>query len=226
MKRLLYFIVLCFCITSCTSSKNSEEFISKTEGRYLFNSDETIEVLFNEGEMLVKWRGEEMIPIKANDSSFYLKEMNEKLVFKSIPEMHIQLAPKREHEGKIYVFDKLKKDEKTPSEYFENGEYEKAKAGYLTIQKKDSLDRSIRQYTLNRKGYDHLNKGEFEKAKSIFEINIALYPKSSNPYDSMGDYYRNRKDTVKAIEFYKKALAINPENRGSKRRLEELTKKK
>lgn len=88
-----------------------------------------------------------------------------------------------------------------------------------------TIDRSIRQWTLNRLGYDYIRKGKKEEAKAIFEINIALYPKSSNTYDSMGDFYRGEKDTIKAIEFYKKALAINPENRGSKRRLEQLTKK-
>lgn len=225
MRRFLLFSFLLLIISSCTSSKNSPDFIAKTKGRYLFNSDETIEVYFEDSEMMVKWRGEEMKPIKANDSSFYLKEMNEKLVFVSQPNVHIQLAPKREHKDKEYIFNKLEKGSKTPGEYFDAGEYEKAKKGYLAIQQKDSLDRSISQWFLNRKGYDYMNSNKMEKAKAIFEINIALYPKSSNPYDSMGDYYRKEKDTTKAIEFYKKALTINPENRGSKRRLEQLTKK-
>lgn len=224
MKRTFFFLLSLILLSSCTSSKNSPEFISETEGRYLFNSDETIEVYFEESILKVKWRDQDMTPIKANDSSFYLKEMNEKLIFVSHPKKHIKLATKREHEGKEYIFDKLAKGQKTPSEYFESGDFEKAKEGYLTIQQKDSLDRSIRQSTLNRKGYDLMNRGKKEEAKAIFEINIALYPKSSNPYDSMGDFYRNENDTVKAIEFYKKALAINPENRSSKRYLERLSK--
>lgn len=225
MKRILFLSLFATIFFACTSSKNSQEFIGETEGKYLFNSDESIEVYFIDSEMKVKWRGNDMTTIKANDSSFYLKEMNEKLVFISTPEMHIELAPKREHEGKKYYFSKLKKGEKTPREYFEDGDYEKAKQGYLAIQQKDSLDRSIRQWTINRMGYEYMRKGKKEQAKAIFEINISLYPKSSNTYDSMGDYYRGEKDTLKAIEFYKKALAINPENRGSKRRLNQLTKK-
>lgn len=225
MKRLSFFCAFLIVVSACTSSNNSAEFIEKTEGRYLFNSDETIEVYFADSKMKVKWRGQDMTPIKANDSAFYLKEMNEKLVFMSTPSMRIELAPKREHKDKKYVFTKMAKGEKTPSEYFEAGEYDKAKVGYLAIQKRDSVDRSINQWSLNRRGYDLLRKKKYDQAKAIFEINIALYPKSSNTYDSMADFYRNREDTIKAIEFYKKALAINPENRGSKRQLKKLTEK-
>lgn len=166
-----------------------------------------------------------MKPIKASDNSFYLKDMNEKLVFVSEPKMHIELAPKREHEGEIFIFPKLKKGEKTPSEYFKDKEYQKALDGYLAIQKTDSLNRSVNEFIVNRAGYRYLNDDRIDEAIEIFKINIALHPKSSNVYDSMGDAYKRAKDTVKAIEFYKKALAINPENRGSKVNVERLTKK-
>ena len=225
MKRIFYLLSILLLI-SCGNSTNSSEFMEATEGRYLFNSDETLEVYYTDGVMNVKWRDQDMKPIKANDSSFYLKEMNEKLVFVSSPEMHIELAPKREHEGEEFSFIKLKKGEKTPTEYFRNKEYEKALQGYLSIQKKDSLDRNIRQWTLNRLGYDYLREKKYDEAKEMFKINIALYPKSSNTYDSMGDAYLEEKDTIKALEFYKKALSINPENRSSKRHVERLTKKK
>lgn len=225
MKRILFFSLFAILITACTSSKNSPEFISNTEGRYLFNSNETLEVYFENSEMKVKWRGQDMKPIKANDSSFYLKEMNEKLVFVSKPSMHIELAPKREHEGKKYSFSKMEKGAKTPSEYFKDGEYDKALQAYLAVQKRDSLDRSVNQWVINSQGYEYMRKNRMKEAKAMFEINMALHPKKSNVFDSMGDYYRKEKDTIKAIEFYKKALAINPENRSSTRYLKRLTKK-
>ncbi|MEQ6124200.1 tetratricopeptide repeat protein [Pseudotenacibaculum sp. MALMAid0570] len=223
MKRLFYLLSI-FLLISCGNSKNSPDFIKATEGRYLFNSDEAIDITFTDGIMKVKWRDQEMTPIKANDSSFYLKEMNEKLVFVSKPKMHIELAPKREHEGKKFSFSKLEEGQKTPAEYFKNKEYDKALEGYLAIQKRDSLDRTIRERYLNSLGYNYLRENKLEEAKEVFKINIALYPKSSNTYDSMGDAYRREKDTVKALEYYRKAIAINPENRSSKRQIERLTK--
>ena len=223
MKRIFYFLSIIFLI-SCGNSKNSPEFIKITEGRYLFNSNETLEVYFEEDVLKVKWRGQDMTPIKANDSSFYLKEMNEKLVFISKPEMHIELAEKREHEGEKFNFSKLSEGIKTPLEYFKNKEYEKALEAYLAVQKKDSLDPTIREWSINQTGYQYLRSNKFEEAKEIFKINIALYPHKSNVYDSMGDVFTREKDTVKAIEYYQKSLAINPENRGALRNLKKLKK--
>ena len=62
------------------------------------------------------------------------------------------------------------------------------------------------------------------KLKEIFKINIALYPKKSLVYDSMGDAFKKEKDTLKAIEFYKKSLAINPENNNSLKNLKRILK--
>jgi len=165
-----------------------------------------------------------MTPVKANDSSFYLKEMNEKLIFISTPEAHIELAEKREHEGEKFYFTKLTAGEKTALEYFKNKEYTKSLNAYKALQKKDSLDPTIQEWDLNRTGYKYLKANEFEKAKAIFKINIALYPEKSNVYDSMGDAFKKENDTLKAIEYYEKSIAINPENRNSVKNLKKLKK--
>ncbi|MGG6231171.1 tetratricopeptide repeat protein [Tenacibaculum sp. SDUM215027] len=223
IKFLLLSIILLFA--SCASKSNSPEFIEKAAGRYYFNTDEIIEITFDDNDkLLVKWRNQNLEPLKVNDSSFYVRELNEKLMFNT-SENKIELAEKREHEGEKYVFKKLKKGEKTPSEYLAEGNFEAALKGYKIIKEKDSLSPVIRERNLNRLGYQYLRKDEFKNAINIFKINIELYPNSSNTYDSTGDAYAKMKDTIKAIEYYKKALAINPENRSSKRGLEKLTSK-
>lgn len=211
MKRIFYFLSILLFI-SCNSSKNSPEFIETATGRYLFNSNEALEVYFTEGILKVKWRDQDMTPIKANDSSFYLKEMNEKLVFISTPSTHIELAPKREHEGKRFYFSKLKQGEKTPAEYFKNKEYKKALDGYLAIKQKDSLDRSIQRHILTRMGRDYLNQNKGKEAIEILKINVALYPKSPSAHWSLGYIYMELKDTLKAVENYKKTLKLNPDD--------------
>jgi tetratricopeptide (TPR) repeat protein len=216
MKRLFYFFSV-LLLVGCVSSENSSEFIQNTEGRYLFNSDEALEIYFVEKELKVKWRGQDMTPLKVSDSAFYLKEMNEKLVFISTPEMHIELAPKREHDNQKFSFIKLGKGLKTPSEYLASKEYDKALQGYMAIKKKDSLDPTIREWTLNRLGYNKIRENKFKEAIEIFKINVALYPHKSNPYDSLGEAYWRMKDTANAVASYKKALSINPENRSVKR---------
>lgn len=225
MKRLLYLCIALIAV-SCSNPKNSPEFVEKATGRYLFNADEIIEIYFKEQELFAKWRGNDAIePVKVNDSTFYIKEMNEKLVFYSQPNIHIKLAHKREHKKKKYVFTKLGKGEKTPREYLNNGQFDLALKGYQAIKQKDSLNPTINQWNLNRLGYQYLRNNEHDKAIQVFQINIALYPKSSNTYDSLGDAYLKAKDTTKAKESYKKALVINPENRSSKKALRKLNKK-
>jgi tetratricopeptide (TPR) repeat protein len=223
MKNLLYAFTLFLVFTSCTSQKNTDDFMNKTSGRYLFNANEVLEIYYEDAEMHAKWRGNDDLDLlKVNDSTFYMKALNEKMIFVSQPKIHIELAPKTEHKGVIYHFDKMKKDEKTPDEYFKAKEYEKAMAGYLHIQQKDSLNPNIREYTLNKLGYTYLKNQEEEKTIEIFKINLALYPKNSSVYDSMGDGYLAKKDTTNAVIYYQKALAINPENRNAKNAYKKL----
>lgn len=224
MKTKLLFITILLLLTNCTTNKNSDEFIKNASGRYFFNADEIIEVKFNEGKLFVAWRNQDLEPLKINDSTFYVRELNEKLIFNTVQD-RIKLAKKREHEDNVYIFNKLKEGEKTPSEYLAENNFEAALNGYKSIRKKDSLNPVIKQRNLNRLGYRYLSKNDFEKAINIFKINIELYPKSSNTYDSTGDAYLKMKDTVKAIEYYKKSLAINPENRSSHRALKRITEK-
>ena len=223
------YVLLCFLLLyclSCSSSKNEDTFISNSTGRYLFNANEVLEVYFKEKVLLVKWRGKEGIqPLKVNDSVFYMKELNEKIIFISTPTTHIELAVKTAHKGIKYQFKKMNIGEKTPTEYFEAEDYKNAKIAYVKIQKIDSLNPAITQSVLNVTGYNYLNNNHLKKAIEIFKINIVLYPKSSKTYDSLGDAYLKLKDTTNANIYYHKALSINPENRNSIRMLQKISKK-
>lgn len=225
MKTKLFFTGIILLFISCTPSKNSTDFIKKTTGRYFFNADEIIEVKFNDGTLFLTWRNQNLTPLKINDSTFYVSELNEKLIFNT-SKNNIALAKKREHKNNTYIFNKLTDGEKTPKEYFNQGNYKAALLGYKKIKEKDSLNVIIRENTFNRLGYQYIRDNQYKKALAIFKINIELYPNSSNTYDSTGDAYLKTKDTLKAIEFYKKALAINPENNSAKRTLTRLIKTK
>ena len=225
MRFRFYFILLLLINFSCTSEKNSKEFEDKAKGRYLFNANEIIEIYFKESVLYAKWRGKEDIkPLKVNDSSFYFKEMNEKLQFVFTPTTHIELAEKREHEGVKYHFKKLKEGEKTPKEYFDNNEFDKALEAFLVIQKNDSLNPIIKEYNLNNAGYSYIRVNDFKKAIEIFKINIALYPHSSNVYDSLGEAYLLNKDTLNAVKYYEKSLDLDTNNRNAERILNRIYK--
>jgi tetratricopeptide (TPR) repeat protein len=226
MKNLLQVLFLVLCFSGCSSPGNSDTFIKETTGRYLFNVNEVLEVYYKEQVLFVKWRGREDIqPLKINDSSFYMKELNEKIIFITTLKTHIELDEKTEHKGVKYHFKKLDIGEKTPKEYFDAEDFENAKIGFMKIQKTDSLNPAIKQIVLSRVGYNYLNNKDFKKAIEILKINTLLYPSSSNTFDHLGDAYLKTKDTTNAIVNYTKALSINPENRGSLRMLNEISEK-
>ncbi len=227
--KYIFFFLGSLLFYGCTNSFNEPEFIKKATGRYLYNSDEVIHIYFEGSEMYIAWRGAKKIkPLKVDDSTFFVKEMNEKIQFLTNPKnrkQYIVLVPKEENNAIVYNFIKLKEDEKVPSEYLTNNEFDKALEGYLAIKEKDSLDSSINENYLNSLGYKELRDKNFETAKAIFKINVALYPNSSNVYDSLGEAYMKSGDTVQAIENYKMSLTFDSGNSRAKRQLRKLEKK-
>lgn len=216
-------------LLSCGNNSNSEAFIEKATGRYLYNSDEVVIVYFEKGELTIQWRGASSIkPLKVGENTFYVKEMNEKIQFLTNPtnqKKYIVLVPKNDGKPQQYNYRKLEANEKIPSEYFSNNEFDKALEGYLTIQKNDSLDSAINEGGLNELGYKELRDKNYIKAINIFKINMALYPTSSNVYDSYADGLKQSGDTIQAIQYYKKSLTIDSGNSRAKEFIKKYEKK-
>ncbi|WP_111708659.1 tetratricopeptide repeat protein [Lutibacter citreus] len=221
MRLKLLLSIFSFYLISCSSPTNSPKFINAVTGKYLYNSDETLEVFFIENDMFLKWRGATKIkPLIINENTFFIKEMNEKIQFSinyETEENYIILVPKKENDSIKFKFRKLKKDEKIPNDFLKEGNFNKALEGYLTIQKNDSLDKSVSEKNFNKLGYRALNNNNFTKALGIFKINMKLHPNSSNVYDSYADALKKSGDTIKAIEYYKKSLAIDSGNKRAKK---------
>ncbi len=222
-------ILIVLVLISCSDSKIMPNFINKVSGRYLFNSDEVIEVYSQDNILFLKWRGSSSIkPIMVDEKTFFVKEMNEKIQFLNNPSNgkdYIVFVPKDESESINYKIRKLANDEKIPNEYLKDNEYEKALEAYLQIQKTDSLDNSIDENSFNAKGYKELRHKNYVYALNIFKINTELYPKSANVYDSYADANKQFGDTLTAIKYYKKSLEIDSGNRRAKRFIKKYDKK-
>jgi len=63
---------------------------------------------------------------------------------------------------------------------------------------------------VNRLGYDFLRSGNKDAAIEVFRFNTIRFPQSANTYDSLAEAYLAAGDKVKAVEYYEKALAIDP----------------
>lgn len=77
----------------------------------------------------------------------------------------------------------------------------------------------------NAMGYRLMAAGKMKAAIEIFKLNVELYPKSANVYDSLAEAYMNSGDKRNAIKNYKKSLELNPDNNNAKEMLKKLEKK-
>jgi len=66
---------------------------------------------------------------------------------------------------------------------------------------------------VNLWGYSYFFKKQKVKALEIFKLNVGLYPKSANTYDSLAETYEDMGDKASAIKNYKLELEINPRNK-------------
>ena len=80
----------------------------------------------------------------------------------------------------------------------------------------------IDERAMNRLGYRLMQARKLEEAKEVFKMNIAAYPESSNVYDSYAEAGLKSGNTAEAIAYYKKSLALNPENKNAERIIAQL----
>jgi predicted alpha/beta superfamily hydrolase len=104
----------------------------------------------------------------------------------------------------VYSFDALEKDFIDTSTRI----VERLQTHYQKISSELGYKSSPPETLINYLGYDALRKKQFNKAEAYFKMNVDDYPSSSNVFDSYGDFFVARKDTVNASKNYKKALAI------------------
>ncbi len=86
--------------------------------------------------------------------------------------------------------------------------------------------KTIRESSLNGLGYALLNKKRTEEAIKVFELNVRLFPKSANVYDSLAEALEKRGDVEAAIRNYERSLALNPDNTNAAGRIKALREKK
>ncbi|WP_165749040.1 alpha/beta fold hydrolase [Cellulophaga sp. Z1A5H] len=65
-------------------------------------------------------------------------------------------------------------------------------------------------------GYSFLGNAELDKALEVFKVNIALFPESSNAYDSYGEALLIADQKPEAIEMYTKSIELDPNNENAK----------
>jgi tetratricopeptide (TPR) repeat protein len=88
-----------------------------------------------------------------------------------------------------------------------------------------SGDSGYIENNLNGTGYQLLGAKKYKDAIEVFKLNVKLFPKSWNVYDSLGEAYADDGNTDNAIKKYEMSLKINPKNDNGSQWLEKLKKK-
>jgi tetratricopeptide (TPR) repeat protein len=96
---------------------------------------------------------------------------------------------------------------------------------YQAIKLDPKNDLYFDEGEFNAMGYRRMGAGKTNDAIEIFKLNVELYPKSADVYDSLAEAYMNHGDNANAIKYYRKSLEINPSNNNAKEILKRLEKK-
>jgi CubicO group peptidase (beta-lactamase class C family) len=80
----------------------------------------------------------------------------------------------------------------------------------------------ISENSINSTAYRLMGQNKLADAIRIFQLNVELYPKSGNVYDSLGEAYMNHGDKELAIQNYDKSLELNPKNTNGVATLQKL----
>lgn len=230
IKALLASLSIISCFVSC--SKNVEytpEFIEQTSGRYLLSPDEVLEVYYDNDKLRLKWRGAEHVkPVIIDQNTFFVADMYKKLRFTEQPstqKRYLSVIDPENETNITYDYIKLEENTDIPSVYLKNGNYDKALAGYLEIKKNDSTSVYLKENEFNGLGYRLLREKKYQNAIDVFKINVALYPESSNVYDSLAEAYARSGDSLQAFVNYTKSLEIDSGNPRAKRFMKVYNKK-
>ncbi|MCB0375150.1 MAG: tetratricopeptide repeat protein, partial [Sinomicrobium sp.] len=63
----------------------------------------------------------------------------------------------------------------------------------------------------NRAGYNLMGSSQMQGALFVFQLNAELFPGSANVWDSLAEAFMKSGNTAKAVEYYNKAIQLDPE---------------
>lgn len=113
-------------------------------------------------------------------------------------------------------------NEKLPVEWISEGDFEKGLEEYQQLKKEHPNARAVSEQRINTLGYQLLGIKKIDKAIEIFRINTSLYPEAFNVWDSLGEAYMNKGESLLSIQNYEKSLELNPGNTGAREMIEKI----
>ena len=181
-------------------------------GRFKVNPDRILTITNEQGKLIVSPTADvkfELLPIA--DGTFIRRDQNLKYSFlrntSGVNGLRVSFL-----RGDPVIVPKVAADALIPFEIFMTGNVDKALDAYREIKKDDPDNAAIAEARINGLGYGFLRAKKLPEAIAYFKLNVELYPKSFNVYDSLAEAYMANGDKELAIANYRKSLELNPGN--------------
>jgi predicted alpha/beta superfamily hydrolase len=94
---------------------------------------------------------------------------------------------------------------------------------FKTVSERIGVELLPPEQLVNSMGYSLLYElREVDKAIGLFKLNVSLYPKQFNAYNSLAESYLVKGERALAVTNYETSLRLNPENQKAKDQLQKL----
>jgi CubicO group peptidase (beta-lactamase class C family) len=94
----------------------------------------------------------------------------------------------------------------------ERGDVAAAIKQYRDLKATQGAAYNFAEEELNTLGYQLLGAKKLKEAIEIFKLNVEIHPQAANPYDSLGEAYLAAGERELALQNYRKAVELNPQN--------------
>lgn len=196
-------------------------------GRFQVNPDRVLTVTNQNGKLIAQPTGDpefELLPI--SQTTFVRREANIKYDFARVGGTGTNGGATNGTGGSTPTIEsiqitggggtnsakRISADSLVPFELLMAGKSSEAIAGYRRIKSESPDNVSVEEGRINNLGYVLMRQNKLADAIAIFKLNVELYPKAWNTYDSLGEAYMTNGEKELAIANYKKSLELNPGN--------------
>lgn len=195
--------------------------LNEFAGRYRVGTDDLVTITQRDGKLYRKPIGEDEAELVHIGGNVFVSRMDErfrKFVQDSTGTMTIQVMDAIDATS-YGTLRRMKDDEHIPFEAIERGDRDAAVRAYSAL---NPTDPAVNEEWLNNLGYQLMNEGKVKQGQDVFYVNMQLYPKSANVYDSYAEACLKLGDKAQALEYYTRAAAMDAKNENAKRIIGEL----
>ncbi len=100
--------------------------------------------------------------------------------------------------------------------------YHHLKDKYKNYEWSTIFDQKVLEKSINNAGYVLMQKGDLERAGSVFKVNTLIFPNAFNVWDSYAEYFYNTRRYDLSLLYYKKSIELNSDNENGKQMIERI----